>query len=77
MTEEPDFSWSPIFNLKVNFASTLSSISNVSSISQEIVDHFRANFTTRAQRILFEYIPDVEVHLEPLPEDPALEGSRI
>lgn len=77
LTEEPDFSWSPIFNLKVNFASTLSSISNVSSISQEIVDHFRANFTTRAQRILFEYIPDVEVHLEPLTEDPALEGSRI
>lgn len=77
LSEEPDFSWTPIFNLKINYAGTLPTINNVSSISQNIVDSFRTNFTTRAQRILFEYIPDVEVSMETLSEDPSLENSKI
>lgn len=77
LSEEPDFSWSPIFNLKINYAGTLPTINNVSSISQNILDDFRTNFTTRAQRILFEYIPDVDVSIETLSEDPSLENSKI
>lgn len=77
LEEEPDFYWTPVFNLQVNFSGTASTIRNVSSISQSIVDDFRGNFSTRAQRLLFEYIPDVEVSLEPLSENPALENSRI
>ncbi|WP_062805907.1 WxL domain-containing protein [Enterococcus pernyi] len=68
--EEPDFSWNPIFNLKINYAGTLPTINTVSSVSQDVVDNFRNNFTTRAQRVLFEYIPDVEVTIDPLTEDP-------
>lgn len=77
LSEEPDFSWTPIFNLKINYAGTLPTINNVSSISQNIEDSFRTNFTTRAQRVLFEYIPDVEVSMETLSEDPSLENSKI
>lgn len=67
---EPDFSWNPIFKLKINYAGTLPTIDTVHSVSQDVADNFRTNFTTRAQRVLFEYIPDVEVTIDPLTEDP-------
>ncbi|MGL9847812.1 hypothetical protein IGJ91_002982 [Enterococcus sp. DIV0765f] len=75
--EEPDFSWNPIFNLKINYAGTLPTINTVSSVSQDVADNFRTNFTTRAQRVLFEYIPDVEVAIDELTEDVRLENSHV
>ncbi len=44
LTEEPDFSWSPIFQLKSEFCLLNLIISNVSSISQESCRSFSREF---------------------------------
>ncbi|MDB1689568.1 WxL domain-containing protein [Enterococcus casseliflavus] len=68
---KPDHSWNPIFNLNLRYTGVVPRIETVSSISQETADNFKQNFTTQnVQRILFEKIPDVEVMIDPLTEDP-------
>ncbi|MEQ6207742.1 WxL domain-containing protein [Enterococcus mundtii] len=70
-TEEPDYFWTPIFNLILRYNTINPTITNVSSIFQETMTSFNEGFTTRnVQRILFEKIPDVEVNIDPLTEDP-------
>ncbi|NBA63776.1 WxL domain-containing protein [Enterococcus mundtii] len=70
-TEEPDYFWTPIFNLILRYNTINPTITNVSSIFQETMTSFNESFTTRdVQRILFEKIPDVEVNIDPLTEDP-------
>jgi len=67
----PDHSWTPIFNLNLRYTGVVPRIETVSSISQETADSFKQYFTTQnVQRILFEKIPDVEVTIDPLTEDP-------
>lgn len=74
--EQPTFSWTPIFNLNLRYTTFTPRIMNVSSIKQEIVETFSANFTTRnVQRVLFERIPDVEVTINPLTGDPSQTNS--
>lgn len=69
--ETPDHSWTPIFNLNLRYTGVVPRIESSSSISQETIDSFRANFTTQnVQRVLFEKIPDVQVSIDPLTEDP-------
>ncbi|CAD5901549.1 conserved exported hypothetical protein [Carnobacterium maltaromaticum] len=78
LSEEADYNWTPIFNLHVGFTGTVMRLDSVSSISQETVDSFRANFTTQnVQRILFEKIPDVNVTINELSEDKTLEISHV
>jgi len=67
----PDHSWTPIFNLNLRYTGVVPRIETVSSIAQETADSFKQYFTTQnVQRILFEKIPDVEVTIDPLTEDP-------
>ncbi|MGL9766359.1 WxL domain-containing protein [Enterococcus mundtii] len=69
-TEEPDYFWTPIFNLILRYNTINPTITNVSSIFQETMTSFNEAFTTRnVQRILFEKIPDVEITIDPLTED--------
>ncbi|EPH63175.1 hypothetical protein D932_02092 [Enterococcus casseliflavus 14-MB-W-14] len=69
-TEEPDYLWTPIFNLILHYNTINPTITNVSSIFQETMTSFDESFTTRdVQRILFEKIPDVEISIDPLTED--------
>lgn len=78
LSEEPDYDWTPIFNLNVRYTATATRLDSVSSISQETIDSFRANFTTQnVQRILFEKIPDVSVTIDELSEDSSLEISHV
>lgn len=68
----PDFSWTPVFNLNLRYAGVVPTIDTMSSISIETIDSFKENFTTQnVQRVLFEKIPDVEISIDPLTEDPA------
>lgn len=78
LSEEPDYDWTPIFNLNVRYTGTATRLDSVSSISQETIDSFSANFTTRnVQRVLFEKIPDVSVTIDELSEDKTLEISHV
>lgn len=77
-TEEPDHLWTPIFNLILRYNTINPTIANVSSIFQETMNSFTESFTTRdVQRILFEKIPDVEVSIDTLTEDPMEVNSHI
>ena len=68
----PDFSWTPVFNLNLRYAGVVPTIDTMSSISIETIDSFKEKFTTQnVQRVLFEKIPDVEISIDPLTEDPA------
>ncbi|MGM0143515.1 hypothetical protein IGJ94_000042 [Enterococcus sp. AZ153] len=70
--EIPDHSWTPIFNLNLRYTGIVPRINDdISSIPQETADSFKQYFTTQnVQRVLFEKIPDVEVTIDPLTEDP-------
>lgn len=75
--QDPDFSWTPIFNLQLVYNTFIPTIRQVSSISTDIIEDFQANFTTRnVQRVLFEKIPDVQVTIEPLSDRRAQENSH-
>lgn len=74
----PTESWTPIFGLKIKYSTVTPTISEVSSLTQAAVTDFKAKFTTQnVQRILFEYIPDVELTLDSVAtDDQAAAGSR-
>lgn len=67
--------WQSIFDLGITYYFTTPTITSVSSISEEIRNHFRSNFTTRSQRILFEAISDVDLTINALTSDPTKENS--
>ena len=72
----PDFSWTPVFNLNLRYAGVIPTIDTISSTSIETIDSFKENFTTQnVQRVLFEKIPDVEISIDSLTDDPAERNS--
>lgn len=75
--EEPSFDWRPILSLNSNIGVTgiPSNDTSVSALDPNIAQHARANFTPRAQRLLFENIPPVEIALDPLTNDRSQRNS--
>lgn len=78
MTDVPTESWTPIFKLKVKYNTVTPTVNEVSSLTQNTVTDFKSKFTTRnVQRVLFEYIPDVELTLDSTAtDDRSAAGSR-
>lgn len=75
LEEQATHNWQSIFDLGITYYFTTPTITSVSSISEEIRNHFRSNFTTRSQRILFEAISDVDLTINALTSDPTKENS--
>ncbi|WP_139843842.1 pectate lyase-like adhesive domain-containing protein [Candidatus Enterococcus clewellii] len=61
-SDEPTMSWTPMYGMLLTYSGFAPTITSVSSLEQANIDNFRSNFTTRnVQRVLYEYIPDVDV----------------
>ncbi|GGC90766.1 pectate lyase-like adhesive domain-containing protein [Enterococcus wangshanyuanii] len=59
---EPTMSWTPMYGMLLTYSGVTPTITSASSLDQANIDHFKNNFTTRnVQRVLYEYIPDVNV----------------
>lgn len=69
-TDAANYDWIPIYNAKIGYSrSSLGTISttsvSTSSINQTTIDSFVSNYRTENfNRILYEWIPDVEVSLD-------------
>ncbi|MGF2109907.1 WxL domain-containing protein [Enterococcus casseliflavus] len=73
--ENPNFDWENILRLNANINATGIPTNTVSALDPNIAEHARANFTPRAQRLLFESIPPVEIALDPLTNDRSRRNS--
>lgn len=73
--ENPNFDWENIFRLNANINGSGIPTNTVSALDPNIAEHARANFTPRAQRLLFENIPPVEIALDPLTNDRSQRNS--
>lgn len=64
MTETPTSSWTPMYGTILSYSGYTPTVTAASSLLQANVNDFKTNFTTRnAQRVLYEYIPDVDVSI--------------
>ncbi|MBP2097262.1 pectate lyase-like adhesive domain-containing protein [Enterococcus rivorum] len=60
----PLYSWTPMYGILLRYAGLTPTIESASSLTQDNVDSFRNSFTTKnVQRVLFEYIPDVNISI--------------
>lgn len=79
--EESDFNWSNLLSLNATISGQGAPINNntasttVTAVNAEIAENARVNFTPRAQRLLFENIPPVEIALDPLTNDRSQRNS--
>ena len=73
--ENPNFDWENILRLNANINGAGIPTNTVSALDPNIAEHARANFTPRAQRLLFENIPPVEIVLDPLTNDRSQRNS--
>lgn len=73
--ENPNFDWENILSLNANINASGIPTNTVSALDSNIAEHARANFTPRAQRLLFENIPPVEIALDPLTNDRSQRNS--
>ena len=73
--ENPNFDWENILRLNANINGSGIPTNTVSALDSNIAQHARANFTPRAQRLLFENIPPVEIALDPLTNDRSQRNS--
>lgn len=73
--ENPNFDWENILRLNANINGAGIPANTVSALDPNIAEHARANFTPRAQRLLFENIPPVEIVLDPLTNDRSQRNS--
>lgn len=73
--ENPNFDWENILRLNANINGSGIPTNTVSALDPNIAEHARANFTPRAQRLLFENIPPVEIALDPLTNDRSQRNS--
>lgn len=73
--ENPNFDWENILRLNANINGAGIPTNTVSALDPNIAEHARANFTPRAQRLLFENIPPVEIALDPLTNDRSQRNS--
>ncbi|MGX6962081.1 WxL domain-containing protein [Vagococcus xieshaowenii] len=68
--DAPDFSWNPMFGMVIPYSSAVVTNSKIQgeSMTQEIAQNFKDNFNTGTstgfQRLVFEFIPDVEVTID-------------
>lgn len=73
--ENPNFDWENILRLNANINGSGIPTNTVSALDPNIAEHARVNFTPRAQRLLFESIPPVEIALDPLTNDRSQRNS--
>ncbi|MBO1308483.1 WxL domain-containing protein [Enterococcus sp. 669A] len=83
-SEEPTYDWSPMFEMEIPYSGYNVTRNNMKarSVNSEIRQEFLANFDTGRtngfQRLLFEFIPDVEVELSSQPVDnPSDENATL
>lgn len=81
---DPSYDWYPMFDMKIPYRSNSVDRNNLqgrsvnSAIRQEFLEKFDTGQSTGFQRLLFEFIPDVEVGISNQPVDnPEDENSKI
>lgn len=76
MTETPNSSWTPMYGTILTYSGYTPIVTAASSLLQANVNDFKANFTTRnTQRVLYEYIPDVNVSIASKATDVAVSAN--
>ncbi|MGG5315759.1 WxL domain-containing protein [Enterococcus sp. AZ072] len=81
---EPSYDWFPMFDMQIPYRTNNVDRSNLqgrsvnSAIRQEFLENFDTGQTTGFQRLLFEFIPDVDAVISNQPVDnPSDENSKV
>lgn len=70
LTDTPTKVWTPMYGMNIVYNSQTSTVQNASSLTEETVNTFKNEFkTNNTQRVLFEYIPDVNVSINSIATD--------
>lgn len=78
LDDNSDFTWNPMFNVKVTYSAANVTAASGHSVSAAIRDSFATNFRTQNfKRVLFEGIPDVDVTIGSLSDKVANENSHV
>ncbi|MGM0095741.1 hypothetical protein IGI69_000928 [Enterococcus sp. DIV1083b] len=75
-----NFHWAPIFSMTANISNAANAVTNVTSVTSFLPDteeSLRTSFNSRSNRLIFEHVPNVEVTIDSLTEDPSLRNSRV
>lgn len=75
-----NFHWTPIYSMTANISNAANAVTNVTSVTSFLPvteESLRTTFNSRSNRLLFEHVPNVEVTIDSLTEDPSLRNSRV
>ncbi|MEF7556564.1 pectate lyase-like adhesive domain-containing protein [Bacillus thuringiensis] len=74
---KPNYEWNPMYGMKVKYSGGDVTEAQGNSLTDEVQNDFRTNFRTQNfKRVLFEYIPDVGVSIDPLTDNKSKENSH-
>ncbi|MGI2747671.1 pectate lyase-like adhesive domain-containing protein [Bacillus cytotoxicus] len=79
ITQSPDYKWTPIFGMAIPYVNTTVGNIRAQSVNEDMLRDFKQHFNSaKAQRIVFDHIPDCNVKITNQPSDnPKDENSYI
>lgn len=75
--EQPTYNWNPMYGMVMPYTGISNTVSSANSLTKAVSNDFKSNFITKNfSRILFNYIPDVNVSLEEISDNKKLESGK-
>ncbi|UUV99460.1 pectate lyase-like adhesive domain-containing protein [Vagococcus luciliae] len=76
--DHPSYDWSPMYGIDVRYNGSSPSKITANSLTYKMRDDFINNYKTQnMSRVLFDYIPDVNIGFDELSDNPKLSSSQI
>lgn len=70
LTDTPTKVWTPMYGMEISYNSLVSTVKKATSLTVDAANTFKSEFKTDStQRVLFEYIPDVNVSINSVATD--------
>lgn len=76
--DHPSYDWSPMYGIDIRYNGSSPSKITANSLTYKMRDDFINNYKTQnMSRVLFDYIPDVNIGFDKLSDNPNLSNSQV
>lgn len=76
--DHPSYDWSPMYGIDIRYNGSSPSKITANSLTYKMRDDFINNYKTQnMSRVLFDYIPDVNIGFDELSDNPKLSSSQV
>lgn len=76
--DHPSYDWSPMYGIDIRYNGSSPSKITANSLTYKMRDDFINNYKTQnMSRVLFDYIPDVNIGFDELSDNPNLSNSQV